>query len=145
MLKIVLSSDTPFRCSPHGEVIVGSLAVVVVTLSLLLITLLSSLLNLGLGITVGVLVVVLRSSSGSNGGGVFPDIVLGFVHRSAVEELLLDVPEVEPISPDSLEDNGEDSKEHLYDRDVHGVIVGGVREDRVLGVSLGDSIEPEDL
>jgi len=144
VLKIVLSSDTPFRRSPHGEVIVGSLAVCV-ALGLLLITLSSSLLNLGLSITVRVPVVVLRPTSGSNGGGVLPDVVLGFVHGSAVEELLLDVPEVKSISPDGLEDDSEDSKEHLYDSDVHGVIISGVREDAVVGVSQGDGIEPEDL
>ena len=144
VLKIVLSSDTPFRRSPHREVVVGSLAVVV-ALSLLLITLLSSLLDGGLSITVGVSVVVLRPASRSDRGGVLPDVVLGFVHGSAVEELLLDVPEVESISPDGLEDDSEEAKKHLYDRDVHGVVVGGVREDSVLGVPPGDGNEPEDL
>ena len=135
MLKIVLSSDTPIRRSPHGEVVVGSLAVAFVATSLLLVTLSSSLLNLSLSVTVGVLVVVLRPASGSKSSRVIPDVVLGFVHRSAVEELLLDVPEVKSVSPDSLEDDGEDTKEHLHDRDVHGVVVGGVRDDGVVGVS----------
>ena len=88
-----------------------------------------SLLNGSSSITVRVGVVVLRSASGTNGGRVRPDVVLGFVDGSTVKELHFDVPEVESVGPDGLEDDGSNTHDHLDDEDRQRVILGSIGED----------------
>ena len=87
-----------------------------------------SLLNGSSSITVRV-GVVLRSASGTNGGRVRPDVVLGFVDGSTVKELHFDVPEVESVGPDGLEDDGSNTHDHLDDEDGQRVILGSIGED----------------
>lgn len=83
------------------------------------------------------------SGGGSERCGVAPDIVLGFVHSSAALELLLHVPEVEPVGIDGLHDKGNESNNELDDEDGHSVVFLGVRHQST-AVSSADVYNEED-
>jgi len=67
-------------------------------------------------------IVVPSSSSGSERTEVSPYVVLGFVNSSSSKELSLNVPKVETVSPDSLEDKSGDTKDNVCHHDGKSVI-----------------------
>lgn len=71
-------------------------------------------------------IVVPSSSSGSERTEVSPYVVLGFVNSSSSKELSLNVPKVETVSPDSLEDKSCDTKDNVGHHDGKSVIGVGV-------------------
>lgn len=71
-------------------------------------------------------IVVPSSSSGSERTEVSPYVVLGFVNSSSSKELSLNVPKVETVSPDSLEDKSGDTKDNVGHHDGKSVIGVGV-------------------
>jgi len=71
-------------------------------------------------------IVVPSSSSRSERTEVSPYVVLGFVNSSSSKELSLNVPKVETVSPDSLEDKSGDTKDNVGHHDGKSVIGVGV-------------------
>jgi len=71
-------------------------------------------------------IVVPSSSSGSERTEVSPYVVLGFVNSSSSKELSLNVPKVETVSPDSLEDKSGDTKDNVCHHDGKSVIISSV-------------------
>jgi len=109
-----------------SEFPVHGVVVVVLTFSLFLLSFdLDRLRTAGISVLVGV--VVPGSGGGSEGGGVGPDVVLGFVHGSSTKELHLHVPEVQSVGIDGLHNKGGNSDNELDDDDGHGVVVFTVR------------------